>query len=544
MLKPITEQQRKKIDGYLTEMTLEEKLSQVQCIMGSSWTAEEIKEVAGKEKVGSIFIGNQTKERFKEIADAAEGADIPVIICADLVHGAGARMFGVTEFPHYMACSAADSEEYVEKMGEITAREGRAFGVHWAFGPVVDLCLEKNNPMMHVRTAGDNTEQVLRMSKAFVKGIQKEGLMAATPKHFPGDGTDARDTHITTLINGLSREDWEKSYGVIWRGIIDSGAMAIMSGHIALPFIDPQYEGEAERYKGPRPATISSKIQIDFLRKELGFEGLVVTDALNMVGYGAHIRREEYGWRLLEAGADMLLWTNPPKDTPFMMEAIRQGKLSEERVNEAVRRVLELKARVGLLEEERIYPAVTEAEFRQNKRLAQEVADKSITIVRDVFHSLPMKHLKPGSRVLTITAQYVEGYRTTRDSYDLVFVDEELRKRGFEVDHLLNPKDSSQLSQIEKDYDAIFINIKYTPRYGSVRMYGDSFLMFQNSWWVENKKVVFTSFGEPYKLYDLPSLHNYVNVYSNTEVSQRAAVKVWLGEIEAAGKSPVKLEVY
>lgn len=543
MLKLITEQQREKIDRYISEMTLEEKLSQVQCIMGSSRTGEEIREAAVKEKVGSIFIGNQTKERFKEIADVAKEADIPVIICADLVHGAGARMFGVTEFPHYLACSAADSEEYMEKMGEITAQEGRAFGVHWAFGPVVDLCLEKNNPMMHVRTAGDNTEHVLKMSRAFVEGIQKEGLMAATPKHFPGDGTDPRDTHITTLINGLSREEWEKSYGVIWRGIIDSGAMAIMSGHIALPFIDPQYEDEAQRYKGPRPATLSPKIQIDFLRGELGFEGLIVTDALNMVGYGSHIRREEYGWRLLEAGADMLLWTDPAADTPLMVEAVEQGKLSEERVNDAVRRVLELKARVGLLEEEKVYPVLTEAELEQNKRVAQEVADKSITIVRDVFHSLPMKHLKPGAKILTITAQYVEGYRNSRDEKDMVFIDEELRKRGFEVDHLLNPKDSNQLAKIEGKYDAIFVNIKYTPRYGSVRLYGDSFLMFQNSWWVENKKVVFTSFGEPYKLYDLPSLHNYVNVYSNTEVSQRAAVKVWLGEIDAAGKTPLDLNI-
>lgn len=543
MIKPITKQQRERIDKYITEMTLEEKLSQVQCIMGSFKTEEEIKEAVEKGKVGSVFIGNQTKERFAEIADAAKGATVPVIICADLVHGAGSRMFGATEFPHYLACSAADSEELMEKMGEITAQEGRAYGVHWTFGPVVDLCLERDNPMMHVRTAGDSTEHILKMSKVFVEGVQREGLMAATPKHFPGDGADARDTHITTLVNGLNREEWEKSYGVVWRGMIDSGAMTVMSGHIALPFIDPEYEDEAQRYKGPRPATLSKKILIDFLRKELGFEGVIVSDALNMVGFGAHIRREEYGWRLLEAGNDMLLWTDPATDTPLIIEAIKQGKLSEERVNDAVRRVLELKARVGLLEEEQICPVVTEEQFEENKRKAQETADKSITVVRDVLHTLPMKHLKPGAKVLTITAQYVEGYRNARDEKDMIFIDEELRKRGFEVDHLLNPKDAKQLQKAAEEYDAIFVNIKYTPRYGSVRLYGDSFLMFQNSWWVENKKVVFTSFGDPYKLYDLPSLHNYINVYSNSEVSQRAAVKVWLGEIEGTGKTPLNLGV-
>ncbi|WP_181592821.1 glycoside hydrolase family 3 protein [Paenibacillus sp. YN15] len=542
MLKPITQQQREKIARYISEMTWQDKLSQVQCIMGSFRTTEEIKEAAAKWKVGSVFIGNQTKERFREIADAAKDADVPVIICADLVHGAGSRMFGATEFPHYLACAATDVEDSMKQMGEITAQEGRAYGVHWTFGPVVDLCLEKNNPMMHVRTAGDDTQRVRRMSKAFVEAVQKEGLMAATAKHFPGDGADERDTHITTLINGLSREEWEQSYGLIWREMIDSGVMAIMGGHIALPFIDPQYEEEALRYKGPRPATLSKAIQLDFLRGELGFDGLIVSDALNMVGFGAHIRREEYGWRLLEAGSDMLLWTDPVQDTPLMLEAMANGKLTEERVNDAVRRVLELKARVGLLDGEEAFPGLPEETLAKNKDIAQRVADRSITIVRDVFSSLPMKGLKPGAKVLTVTAQYEEGYRNKRDEKDLVFIDEELRKRGFQVDHLLNPGEGKLSDQMKEQYDAIFINIKYTPRYGSVRLYGESFHMFKGSWWVENPKVVFTSFGDPYKLYDLPSLHNYINVYSNCEVSQRAAVKVWLGEIEAAGKSPVNLD--
>lgn len=543
MLKAITQKQNEKINRYMETITWEEKLSQVQCVMTFDKSAEEVAELAVHGKVGSVFIGNQTKERFKELAEATKNAGIPVILCADLVHGAGSRMFGATEFPHYLACSATDSAEVMEKMGELTAQEGRAYGVHWTFGPVVDLCLNRDNPMMHVRTAGDQPDHVLKMSKAFIHGVQKDGLMAATGKHFPGDGVDGRDTHITTLINSLSREEWEKTYGVIWRGIIDSGVMSIMGGHIALPFIDSEYEEEAQRYKGPRPATLSQKIQIDFLRKELGFDGAIVTDALNMVGFGAHLRREEYGWRLLEAGSDMLLWTNPSTDTPLMLEAMKDGKLSEERVNDAVRRVLELKARVGLLDQVSIPSGLAQEALDANRQVAQEAADKSVTIVRDMFCSIPMRNLKPGAKILTITAQYVEGYRNNRDAKDLTVIDEELKMRGFEVDHLLNPDGASQVSKIAEQYDAVFVNIKYTPRYGSVRLYGDSFLLFKGSWWVENPKVVFTSFGDPYKLYDLPSLHNYINTYSNCEASQRAAVKVWLGEMEAVGNSPVNLGV-
>lgn len=541
MLKPITEKQRSIINNYLKSMTLEEKVGQVQCVSGGNLPSEKIKDLVLNKKIGSLFAGNVEKEEFKAMHEASKYAEIPVINCGDLVNGAGSRMFGTTRFPQQMACAATHDEELMEKMGEITATEARAYGAHWTFAPVVDLCYNKDNPMMHVRTSGDDPQHVLEVSRAYMRGVQKDGLMAATAKHFPGDGTDSRDTHITTLVNDFTREEWEKTYGVIWRGMIEAGVMSVMSGHIALPFIDPCYEDEAKRYKGMRPASLSKKILIDFLRGELGFQGTIVTDAINMVGLGAHIPRKDYGWKLLEAGNDMLLWTIPDLDTPEIIKAIEDGRLTMERLDDAVKHVLELKARVGLFEDEVYYPEITQEQFKKNQEIAQLTADKSITIVRDVFNSVPFTNLKPGSKVLTVTATYVEGTRNGQDKDDLVVIDEELKKRGIEVDHLVNPPVIGHINKIVDNYDAVFVNFKYPPRYGTIRLYGDAINLFKGSWWVDNPKVIFTAFGDPYKIYDLPSLHCYINAYSTREVSQVSAVKVWLGEIEAVGKSPIDL---
>ena len=544
MLKDITPKQQQRINEIFQSMSLADKIGQVQCVNASALSADEIRRLIDEEHIGAFFGGNIEKEKLKAIWEAAKDSKIPVIINGDLVNGAGSRIFGLTGFPQQMGCSSADDEELLYEMGKITATEGAAFGAKWTFGPVIDLCYNIQNPMMHIRTAGDRVEQVLKVGKAYMHGVQDTGYMAATAKHFPGDGYDSRDTHITTLVNGSTREEWESTYGKIWRGMIEEGVMSVMSGHIALPFIDPEYEDESQRYKGMRPASLSKKILLGFLRGELNFKGTIVTDAVNMIGLGAHMKREAYAPRLLDAGNDMLLWTKPEIDRPAMQKALEDGSLTMERLDDAVMHILELKARVGLLDETPVYPVVTEQDIEENKKKAQQMADKSICVLRDVFHAIPMKQLKPGDRVLTISMTFVEGVRNKRDGNDLTVIDDMLRERGFVVDHMVNPDGIGTLSKIKDDYQAIFVNFKYPAKYGSIRLCGDAISALKGSWWVEDPKVVFTAFGDPFKIYDLPSLHSYIATFSVREVSQRAAVKVWLGELEAQGHCPVQMEKY
>lgn len=544
MIKMITRNQQEIITQLINKMTIEEKATQVQCIQVSQMTEAEVKMAIQDTKVGSLFIGNVNVERAMEIKSWIDkyNNENPVILCADLVNGAGSRIDDGTVYPHQLGCVASDkAAEYMEKMGKNTAFEGRAYGIQWTFAPVVDLCLNINNAMMHVRTSGTNTQHVLKTSKAFAKGIQQDGYMAATAKHFPGDGVDGRDTHITTLVNDLGEEEWRSSYGTIWQEMINDGVYSVMSGHIALPFYDNDYGDVSEKYKGYRPACLSPKLLKELLRDDMGFEGCVVTDALNMIGLGSHIKRTDYGEKLLNAGNDVLLWTIPEIDTPAIVNAVLEGRLSEERLNDAVKKIMELKARVGLLDEFDSEIKMTQQVKEQFQEHAQEVADASPTLVRDELNIFPLQ-LKKGAKVLTITAEYNEGKRNGRDADDLTYVDNELIARGYDVTHKVNPSGVNDLLKTHDEYDMIFVNIKYPPRYGSIRLYGDSIELFKGSWWVDNPKVVFTSFGDHSKLYDLPSLHNYIMMYSNYPVSQKAAVKAWLGEIGFNGKSPVEVK--
>ncbi len=544
MIKEITKKQQKHIETILQNMTLEEKATQVQCLMAINMTEADIKKAITETKVGSLFVGNISVERALEIKGWIEkyNSDNPVIVCADLVNGAGSRIDNGIVYPHQLGCAASvNALDNMYEMGKNTAYEGRSYGVHWTFAPVIDLCYNPNNPMMHVRTSGTNVQHVLNTTKAFTQGVQENGFMAATAKHFPGDGVDPRDTHITTLVNSLNKEDWWESYGHIWQESIDAGVYTVMSGHISLPFYDDQPIEAGKEYRGVRPACLSKKLLVDLLRDTMGFQGCVVTDALNMIGIGSQIKREEYGEKLLLAGNDMLLWTIPKIDTASIIQGIHRGTLPIERLNSAVTNILELKARVGLFDQVKEEPCMTTNEITSFGSHAQKVADESPTLVRDELGIFPLS-LEQGAKVLTITAEYQEGKRNGRDADDLTYVDEELVKRGFNVTHMVNPSGVFELLDIVDNYDMIFVNIKYPPRYGSIRLYGDSIELFKGSWWVDNPKVVFTSFGDHSKLYDLPALHNYIMMYSNYPVSQRAAVKAWLGEVPFSGKSPVELE--
>ena len=520
------------ISMLIESMSIDEKICQVLCFNSTGLNAEQMKKYVKKYPVGSIFYAYRSKEECKEITQAVQSVSrIPVIACGDLVNGAGSRIKGCTLFPWQMAVGAANSEDLAEKMGEAIAIEGRACGIHWTFGPIVDLNINIANSMMHTRSFGENPDHVLRIAKAYIRGVQKKNLMAASAKHFPGDGIDDRDSHICTSVNNLSKDEWYKLYGKVWQGVIDDGVMAIMMGHIALPWLDPGTD-----YLGPKPGTLSKKIQTDLLRKELGFKGCIISDAIPMAGFTGQLDYEKSVPMNIETGSDMVLWAEPERDIESMKKALKNGTLREERLDEAVHNVLSLKMKVGLWEEEKeIF--INSKEKRKFISWADEIGEKSITVVRNEDHKIPVK-LKPGSKILTVDSVFdndTRGYIK-----DLSIIDQELCNRGFKVKNIKNPP-HAELTKIAPDYQAVFINLHIMPRYGTTRLYGHTAGLFWSGIWHTHPCVIITSFGDPYKLYELPFLPNMVQTYSNTPSSQKAAVRVWLGEIEPMGEIPVNL---
>jgi len=357
-----------------------------------------------------------------------DGPGLPLLVSSDLESGAGRMIGGATLFPDLMALAAAGDTDLARLMGEATAVEGRAYGVHWTFGPVVDLNVHPGNPIANTRGLSDNAETTARFASALVEGMQSHGL-AATVKHFPGDGWDDRDQHLATSINPLTREEWERHVGLTYRRTFAAGCWTTMIGHIALPSVDA---GDPLDPAGPPPAILSRKVTTDFLRGELGFDGLVVSDAIEMNGSGSRVGSAyELVVKLVNAGNDMLLFCNAKRDFGILKEAVANGDVSVARIDEAVTRILILKERLGFADDPTSArpaadpEAVLETHRARFSEAARSIARRALTVVRN-DGSVPLS-LVPGDRVLTVHLRSNPEYHT--DGFD-----ELLRDRGLVVD--------------------------------------------------------------------------------------------------------------
>jgi beta-N-acetylhexosaminidase len=541
-LKKLNKSQQAWVERTLASMSLEEKIGHLICPDDQGYTLDEWLGIQRETHIGSAFFGFRPVERPLACVRALQAealknnTRIPLLIASDLENGAGCMVDGLTEFPRAMAAGAADMPSLVEEMGRITGREGRSVGIHWTFSPVVDLNINFQNPVTNVRSLGDEAAVVSRLAVSWIRGMQTKSRLAATAKHFPGDGMDDRDQHFCTTVNSASVKNWWKTYGKVWKSVIDAGVMSIMVGHISFP----DYEGRGEKPSEALPATLSTKIQVDLLRRELDFQGVIVSDAVPMIGIASRVRREEKALENILAGSDVVLFAEPRQDFSYLMQAYQNGRLSLKRIEESVRRVLEMKARLNLhcLVEE---PELSDAELKEHQLAAQALADRSITLLR-ANQNTPV-NLRPGDRVLTITLTYDNG-RPDIERW-LPEIDTALRDRGLLVDHLDNPN-SQVLFEKGAEYAMIFTNVVIYPHalFGTVRMTGSMMDFFWNGFYANFSNTVFTSFGSPYLLYEQPHLPNLYLAYGHSQASQRAAVKAWLGEMEATGRCPVKLPKY
>ena len=529
----LNDKQHQWVDDTFSKMTMEEKAASLLHPICESRSAAEVVELLKTVPFGSLFVSKghdytmaQHREFVKEIRKAAK---IPVLISGDLEHGA-VMMADAAHFIYPMGVAAAGNPDYARQMGRITALEGRASGYHWTFSPVADLNLNPDNPITNIRSFGDDPDRILPYLLAVVEGLQQDGLMAACCKHFPGDGVDDRDQHMVTSVNSLPFDQWMELYGKVWKTMIEAGVMSIMAGHIALPSYTGEIPDEA------LPATLSRKLQIDLLRHELGFEGVLVSDAASMIGICSRIKAEDQAWTNIENGSDSYLFADPVKDFNRLKKALREGKLSEQRVEESARRILEMKARLNLFDD-RAGAVVSEEQLRQHKEIAAEVARKGVTALRTAPGRLPVK--TPNKKVLTVSL--VRSDSLLRHE-DLEEVDSELKKRGFEVTHVKNPSHKLLLEALDI-YDMIFVNILTVSHATLVlRLTGKAIMPLWRGFFAQKpEKVVFTSFGSPYVLRDFPAIDNLLCVWSMHPVAQRAAVQAWLGEIPVEGTCPVRL---
>jgi beta-N-acetylhexosaminidase len=530
MIKPLTSNENHWVERTLNGLSREACLGQLMLptLGGKYELLDELAPLLKKYKVGGIFVCHASADQHREtLARLQDQTDIPYLVAADVECGAGYLVPGFVPFPDPLALGAADDVKLAHAMGRASAMEGRSIGIHWTFAPVADVNVNPDNPIANTRSLGDNPKRINPLLTAILRGMQEEGL-AACVKHFPGDGVDDLDHHTVTSINSLSMKQWRALSGSTFAAAIKAGVWSVMVGHIALPAWDPEQD-----HRGVyRPASVNSRIVTDLLRREMGFEGLVVTDDMNMGGVAGYMNRRDRTVACIKAGCDMLLFPRLPEDFEALCAAAKRGELSEERIREAARRVLELKARLGLHRGMLVGPDVTESERVKFEASAKSIAAKALVKVRDLNRQLPLRHLKKGSRVLTVTF--------SQEDADLAVVDEELKARGFAVQHLLNPHDFRLFDKLPA-FDAIFVNFLFRASwaYQSVRAVGIHNRIFIGGFYTERPHVVFTSFGSPYHLRMYSTLPNLLNVHSGSTESQRAAVRGWLGELPLRGRSPV-----
>ena len=521
------------VDDQLQRLTLDQKLGQLlHPFLRPGESQADWDRHLGDVQPGGVFIFPGTREEMARATDYVQKrSSIPVVIASDLENGAGRMISDATVFPDLMAVAAADDEELAYTMGEAAAREGREAGIHWTFAPVIDINANPQNPITNTRSLGDVPARILRLASALVRGMQDHGL-AATIKHFPGDGYDCRDQHVCTTINPLSMEQWRRLSGRLFRELVEQGVWSVMPGHIALPAWDP---GNHDDISAAPPATLSRRLLTDLLRGELGFDGLIVSDASFMGGVTSWGGRDVVVPGMINAGNDQVLFCEPRIDFDALKRAVEQEVVPMQRIDEAVRRVLQFKHLLGLFGPPR-ESDVSPADRDRYRHASEEIARKAITLVTDRLGALPTG-IRPGSKVLS--------YHLRGDAiYNVDGMDDLLRGAGAEVvrrteEHLWGLPSREEMAT----FDAILVHVVYGPSWNTnrIRLAGNFLRDVVLSLSFDDPRLVFISYGTPYVQLDLPRIPCLLNAYSPDPTTQRAVLDILLGKAAAQGTSPVDL---
>lgn len=527
----------KQVISTMLSMSEEEKLRQLFCLITYGDDEEYCRYIGKTVRPGGFM------SRVKSARDCRETVEkmnrfskIPLLVAANLEQGGNGVAKEGTAFAPEMAVAATGRTEQARRLGKICGTEARAVGVNWAFAPVADIDFNFRNPITNTRTFGSTPETVAAMSRAYIEEVQKCGV-AACAKHFPGDGRDERDQHIAPSTNDLGKSEWLKTYGAVYRDCIDAGVMSIMAGHISLPSVCP----------AGLPASLSKDILTELLRKELGFNGLIVTDSSTMAGFACAMPRSLAVPTAIAAGCDMLLFTkNIEEDVGFMLDGYEKGIITPERLDEAVGHILGLKAALGLFRQAPKYGGELGSPLFSG--WAKTCASEAITLVREekgVFPLTPKRY----PRVLFYPLETKKGltvFNTDESVCDRFL--QRLRKEGFEVT-VFEPCEGFEgmmtpVSEITDKYDLIVYaaNLQTKSNQTVVRIEWQPPMGADVPVYCHSVPTVFVSFANPYHLLDVPQVRTYINCYCGSDAFVEALLEKVTGRSPFVGKSPVDAE--
>jgi beta-glucosidase-like glycosyl hydrolase len=543
----------------IPELTVDEKIGQLFApdaygvyMNETSWAYKRLDHFVREQHVGGFvwFSANvyETAMLNKRLQAASK---IPLLISADLESGIGMRMADTTFWPPAMAVAATGDPSFAERQGRATAIEAKALGINHILAPVADVNVDPDNTVINTRSYGEDPKDVARYVAAFVRGVRGEGVLA-TAKHFPGHGDTHVDSHRSLPVLNVTRERLNEVELIPFRAAIDAGVDAVMIGHLAVPALDPtlaqarrdgvrenRYADVSEAPKNATlPATLSHTIIQDLLRKDLGFRGLVVTDAFDMGGLTDYFDAGEAAVRAIEAGEDQILM---PSDADAAIAgvkaAVKSGRIPMSRIDESVKRILDAKSRVShdVAGSEEIFRIVDSEESRD---LANEIATKALTLVRLEQGALP---LKKDARVLELV---ISDFNES--SNPLAELDRDLRTRLSTAPqvvmldaHSWDPKPAIEAAG---NADVVLIALAVRVRSGAGQIaVPEVARQVIGQLASMNVRKIGVSFGTPYLLREVPSLPTYICAYGRQPVLQAAVSRALFGETKFTGHLPVTI---
>lgn len=559
------------VERTLASLSIDEKIGQLVATDANaifmnrdSEAYQRLRRHIVEKKVGSVILFRSDVWASAILINRLQQlARVPLLVSSDLEMGPGMRFDNTVWWAPNMAVAATGDTQWARKQGESTAIEARAIGVNWLYAPVADINNNPDNPVINTRSFGEDPQTVSAFVRAFIEGAQRAGALA-TAKHFPGHGDTATDSHIGLPVVDVSRERLDRIELAPFRAAIESGVGAIMSAHIALPQIEPEFSPpvrkltdkerdsseflsltESDASRVTLPGTLSARVMTTLLRNDLGFRGLVTTDAMSMAGVAARFDPGASAVRAIKAGADIVL---KPTDVDVAIAAIKAavhgGEITRRRLDDSVRRILHAKAALGLntrrlIDLDEVDRLVASA---KSLTIAREIADRSMTLVRDEKKLLPFA-IGAQTKILTLTMTDDE------DRAVLLPFLQELRRRTLRVENVVIDNrsrfvesDWARLRLQFRNSDLVILSVAIRARSGKgslgLPLVGEAVLQELKA---STTPMIAISFGSPYLLQAMTGVSAYLAAYSVVPVSQRAAGRAMLGEIEINGHLPVSL---
>jgi len=539
------------VTDTLKGLTTKEKIGQLFCLISYTGDHGYLSNLAHNFQIGGIMGRRMPMEEVCDMTNfLQQESKIPMLIAANFEAGGDGLIEEGTNIGPNMQIGATHNPEFAKKQGYVCAREGLAVGANWAFAPVIDIDKNFRNPIMATRLFGSDDKLVKECGVAYTNAAQELG-MAVSIKHFPGDGVDERDQHLVTSSNDLSCEEWDATFGEAYRASIDAGALTVMIGHI----MQPAYSRRlcpGIKDEDIMPATLAPELIQGLLREKLGFNGLIVTDATTMAGFAIPMPRSKAVPYTIAAGCDVFLFTkNLEEDYEYMSAGVEDGTITPERLDEAVVRILGLKAALKLPEKKADGSIFVKSEeagkivgCEEHKRIELECADQAVTLVKDTQKLLPI-NIARHKRVLIYPILSGESAFGGGGEDVAGIVKEALEKEGFAVDVFQASQGYEGMQRRYQDtveqYDLMIYvgNMATKSNQTTVRIEWAQPMGADCPIYQSVIPTIFISFANPYHLLDVPRIRTYINAYKFKESNINAVIDKLLGRSEFKGITPV-----